>query len=79
MQVAGASARLPVLKPLLERCLSLHAEDRPAAVDVLRSIEAIREDPCAYSPAGHGGGVLADRWFQVGTAGGVKFYYGGPY
>ncbi|CAM9215529.1 unnamed protein product, partial [Laminaria digitata] len=64
-QVEGAGARFPVLRSLLERCLSLHAEDRPAAVDVLRSLEAIREDPCAYSPAGHGGGVLADRWFQA--------------
>ena len=67
--MARAGARFPVLKLLLERCLSLHAEDRPTAVDVLCSLEAIREDPCAYSPAGHGGGVLADRWFQVGTAG----------
>ena len=67
IQVARAGARFPVLKPLLERCLSLHAEDRPTAIDVLRSLEAIREDPCSYSPAGHGGGVLADRWFQVSS------------
>lgn len=63
--MAEAGERSPLLKPLLERCLSLHAEDRPAADEALRSLESLRADPCAYHPAGHGAGILADRWFQV--------------
>ncbi|CAN0536760.1 unnamed protein product, partial [Ectocarpus sp. 12 AP-2014] len=63
-QVAEAGDRFSLLKPLLERCLSLHAEDRPAAAEALRALEALRADPCAYHPAGHGAGILADRWFQ---------------
>ncbi|CAN0341971.1 unnamed protein product, partial [Ectocarpus sp. 12 AP-2014] len=63
-QVAEAGARFSVLKPLLERCLNLHAEDRPAAAEALRALEVIRADPCAYHPAGHGAGIMADRWFQ---------------
>ncbi|CAM9339472.1 unnamed protein product [Ectocarpus fasciculatus] len=62
--VAEAGDRFSLLKPLLERCLSLHAEDRPAAAEALRALEALRADPCAYRPAGHGAGILADRWFQ---------------
>ncbi|CAN0141662.1 unnamed protein product [Pylaiella littoralis] len=64
-QVAEAGGRSPPLKPLLERCLSLHAEDRPTAAEALRALESLRADPCAYRPAGHGAGVLADRWFQA--------------
>ncbi|CBJ30261.1 conserved unknown protein [Ectocarpus siliculosus] len=65
-QVAEAGDRFSLLKPLLDRCLSLHAEDRPAAAEALRALEALRADPCAYHPAGHGAGILADRWFQEG-------------
>lgn len=64
-QVAEAGNRSPLLKPLLERCLSLHAEDRPSSAEALRTLESLRADPCAYRPAGHGAGVLADRWFKV--------------
>ncbi|CAM9797702.1 unnamed protein product [Ascophyllum nodosum] len=63
-QVAGAGDRFPLLKPLLERCLSLHAEDRLSASEAMRAVESLRADPCAYRPAGHGAGILADRWFQ---------------
>ena len=63
--MAEAGDRSPLIKPLLERCLSLHAEDRPAASQALRAVEGLRADPCAYRPVGHGAGVLADRWFKV--------------
>lgn len=63
--MADAGQRFPLLKPLLERCLSLHGEDRPSSAEALRALEGLRADPCAYRPAGHGGGVLADRWFKV--------------
>lgn len=62
-----AGDRFPLLKSLLERCLSLHAEDRPGASDALGALEGLKADPCSYRPAGHGAGVLADRWFQVGV------------
>lgn len=64
-QVTRASGRCPLLKALLERCLCLHAEDRPTAADAARAVEGLRLDPCAYRPAGHGAGVLADRWFKA--------------
>lgn len=64
-KVAEAGNRSPLLKPLLERCLCLHAEDRPSSAEALRALEGLRADPCAYRPAGHGAGVLADRWFKV--------------
>ncbi|CAM9665429.1 unnamed protein product, partial [Scytosiphon promiscuus] len=64
-QVAEAGSRFSLVKPLLESCLSLHAEDRPAAAEALRSLEVFRADPCAYRPAGHGAGILAERWFQA--------------
>lgn len=67
--MADAGVRFPVLKPLLERCLSLHAEDRPSASETMRALEGHRADPCTYHVAGHGAGVLAERWFQVDFAG----------
>ena len=70
-QVAGAGDRFPLLKPLLERCLSLHAEDRLSASEAMRAVESLRADPCAYRPAGRGAGILADRWFQVDFGGGT--------
>ncbi|CAM9920296.1 unnamed protein product, partial [Hapterophycus canaliculatus] len=60
-QVAEAGNRFPLVKPLLESCLNLHAEDRPAAAEALCSLESLRADPCAYRPAEHGAGIPADR------------------
>lgn len=69
--MASAGARFLLLKPLLDRCLSLHAEDRPTAAEAMRALERLRGDPCVYRPAGHGAGVLADRWFKVTSKGAV--------
>lgn len=64
-QIRRAGELIPALKPLVERCLCLHAEDRPTAADAARALENLRGDPCTYQPARHGAGVLADRWFRV--------------
>lgn len=76
-KVAEAGHHSPLLRPLLERCLSLHAEDRPSSTEALRALEGLRADPCAYLPAGHGAGVLADRWFKVRNST-KNLLYGGP-
>lgn len=78
-KVAEAGNRSPLLKPLLERCLCLHAEDRPSSAEALRALEGLRADPCVYHPAGHGAGVLADRWFKVrGSMAESRLYCAGP-
>ncbi|CAM9120240.1 unnamed protein product, partial [Chrysoparadoxa australica] len=63
-QVGHAGQKFRKLKPLICRCLSLHAEDRPTASQAQRSLQDLKHDLGLYSPHGHGGGVLVERWVR---------------